>query len=41
MRQVVTIKEQPRLQWSRLGWLVTQATTAAWIVYVGVQISGF
>ena len=41
MRQVVTIQEQPRLQWRRLGWLVAQAATVAWVVYVGVQISGF
>lgn len=40
MRKVVTIQEKPRLQWSRLGWLVIQAATAAWVVYVGVQISG-
>ena len=40
MRQVVTIQEQPRLQWSRLGWLIVQAAVAAWVVYVGVQISG-
>lgn len=40
MRQVKTIQEQPRLQWSRFGWLVIQAATAAWIVYVGVQIFG-
>lgn len=40
MRQVKTIQEQPRLQWSRLGWLVAQAATAAWVVYVGGQIFG-
>ena len=41
MCQVKTIQEQPRLQWSRLGWLIVQAAVAAWVVYVGVQISGF
>ena len=40
MRQVVSIQEQPRLQWSRLGWLIVQAAVAAWVVYVGVQIFG-
>ena len=40
MRQVVSIQEQPRLQWRRLGWLIVQAATAAWVVYVGVQIFG-
>lgn len=40
MRQVKTVQEQPRLQWSRLGWIIAQAATIAWVVYVGVQISG-
>ena len=40
MRHIV-IKEQPRLQWSRLGWIIAQAATAAWVVYVGVKIYGF
>lgn len=40
MRQVKTIQEKPRLQWSRLGWIIAQAATIAWVVYVGVQISG-
>lgn len=39
MRHIV-IQEKPRLHWSRLGWIIAQAATAAWVVYVGVQISG-
>ena len=40
MRKVVTIQERPQLEWGRLGWLVAQAAVAAWMIYVGVQISG-
>lgn len=41
MRQVVTIKERPRLQWGRLFLLAADAAAVAWMLYVGVQILGF
>ena len=40
MRQVVTIEEKPRLQWGRLGWLVTDAVAIGWVIYVGLKIFG-
>ena len=40
MRQVVSIQEQPRLQCSRLGWLVIDAVAIGWVIYVGLKIFG-
>lgn len=40
MRQITTIEEKPRLQWGRLGWLVTDAVAIGWVIYVGLKIFG-
>ena len=40
MRQVKTIQEQPRPQWGKLFLLATDVAAVAWLVYVGLQISG-
>lgn len=40
MRQVVTIKEQPRLQWGRLFLLAADTAAIGWVIYVGLKIFG-
>ena len=40
VRQITTIEEKPRLQWSRLFLLAVDAAAIAWVIYVGLKIFG-
>ena len=40
MRQITTIEEKPRLQWSRLFLLAADAAAVGWVIYVGLKIFG-